>query len=269
MVAVPFRNEPDAEKPILVIPDVHQDLAFLQRAVTRAEREGAALIFLGDYVDAINPHWNDPAALRAVSRALPELASNHRSGCLFLAGNHDLQAIQNARHRAALLIAGDSEQVEKLDRALPAAAGHGELLGAWSSDFLLSWSLAATFHGFLLTHAGVARRYWPWGAAPDPAGQTRAFLTDCRVAWEKWLLRNEDGPLFEVGPGRGGRNAPVGGPLWLDWDSEFVDDLPLPQVVGHTRGREARRKDRSWCIDASQTCVGLLDADRGLRVLKL
>ena len=62
--------------------------------------------------------------------------------------------------------------------------------------------------------------------------------------------------------------APVGGPLWLDWDSEFVDDLPLPQVVGHTRGREARRKDRSWCIDATQTCAGLIDPNAGLRILK-
>lgn len=259
----------DAEQPVLIVPDIHQDVGFLQRVVARAEREDAALVFLGDYVDGIDPRWRDISALRAVARALPELAATHRRGCVFLAGNHDVQALQAGRHRAALLLAGEHEQVEKLDRAIPFAAGYGELLGMWSRDFLLGWKLSAIAHGTLITHAGVARRYWPWGASPGPEDQALVFLADCETAWEKWLLRNEDGPLFEVGPGRGGRNAPVGGPLWLDWDTEFVDDLPMPQVVGHTRGREARRKDRSWCIDAAQTCVGLLDPDLGLQVLKI
>ncbi len=261
--------ELDPERPALVVPDVHQDLGFLQRAVTRAEREGAGLLFLGDHVDAIDPHWNQPAALRAVTRALPELAAAHRHGCRFVVGNHDVQAIQAARHRADLLLAGDGEQVAKLDHALPSAAGYGELLGAWTSEFLRAWHIGTTLHGFVLTHAGVARRHWPWGAAPDPAGQLAAFLSETQATWEKWLRTNEGGPLFQAGPGRGGHHAPVGGPLWLDWDSEFVDDLPFPQIVGHTRGREPRRKDRSWCLDATQTCVGLLDADRGLRVLKI
>jgi hypothetical protein len=57
--------------------------------------------------------------------------------------------------------------------------------------------------------------------------------------------------------------------LWLDWDTEFVDDLPLPQVVGHTRGAHARNKDRSWCIDCAQTSVALLDPDFGLSILPL
>ncbi len=266
---MPIHPEPDSELPVVVVPDVHQDLDFFQRAVALAEREEASLVFLGDYVDSIDPHWRDPASLRAVSRALPELALSHRGGCVFIAGNHDVQALQAARHRAALLIAGDRAQVEKLDNAMPSASHYGDLLGAWSKDFLLGWRLATTAHGFLLSHAGVARRHWPWGETRDPVEQTNLFLADAQTAWEKWLLRNEDGPLFQAGPARGGRDAPVGGPLWLDWDVEFVDDLPLPQVVGHTRGREPRRKDRSWCIDAAQTCVALIDPDLGLRVLRV
>jgi hypothetical protein len=252
----------------LVVPDVHQDLGFLERVVVRAVKEGAGLVFLGDYVDGANPEWRAPAALRAVAEALPELAESHGPGCVFLAGNHDVQALQVARHRAALLIAGDEEQVARLDAALPQAASYAGLLGAWSQAFLQEWRMAEVVHGFLLSHAGVARRFWPWGASPERAGQTEAFLRETDAAWARWLLKDEEGPLFDVGPGRGGRVAPVGGPLWLDWDSEFVDDLPLPQVVGHTRAREARRKDRSWCIDAGQTCAGLIDPDAGLRVLK-
>ena len=252
-----------------MVPDVHQNLEFLELAVNRAQAEGARLVFLGDFVDAVDGRWRDPAALAAVARVLPELAETHAPGCIFIAGNHDVQALQLARHRAALLIAGDEEQVAKLDAAMPTAASYAKLLGAWSQDFLRGWRLAEVAHGFLLSHAGVARRFWPWVAAPDVAGQARALLREADVAWERWLLKNEVGPLFEVGPGRGGRDAPVGGPLWMDWDREFVDDLPLPQVVGHTLGREARRKDRSWCIDASQTCVALIEPKSGLRVVQL
>lgn len=266
---VPLHFKIEADRPVLVVPDVHQDLGFLERAVKRAEREHAALVFLGDHADAVDAKWRDPAALAAVARVLPELAETHAGGCVFIAGNHDVQALQVARHRAALLIAGDEEQVAKLDAAMPGAPSYGNLLGAWPQGFLREWRLAAVVHGYLLSHAGVARRYWPWADAPDAAGQARAFLSQADAAWERWLLRNEEGPFFEVGPGRGGRDAPVGGPLWLDWDKEFVDDLPLPQVVGHTRGREARRKDRSWCIDASQTCVAVIEPDVGLRVVKL
>jgi len=244
-------------------------MEFLERAVSRAQAEDASLIFLGDYVDAVDAQWRNPAVLASVARVLPELAETHAPGCVFIAGNHDVQALQVARYRASLLIAGDEEHVAKLDAAMPLAASYAKLLGAWSQEFLRGWRLAAVAHGFLLSHAGMARRFWPWSVAPDVEGQTRALLSEAEVAWERWLIKGEEGPLFEAGPGRGGRVAPVGGPLWMDWDYEFVDDLPLPQVVGHTRGREARRKDRSWCIDASQNCVALIERDIGLRVIKL
>jgi hypothetical protein len=251
------------------VPDVHQDLGFFERAVRRAEQERARLVFLGDQVDSIDPRWRDPSALRAIARAVRELAETHRGGCTFIAGNHDVQALQVGRHRAGLLLAGDDAQVEKLDRAMPAAPHYAELLGAWPRGFLQTWRLAATAHGYLLSHAGVARRHWPWAASAHADGQAAVFLADAQTAWEKWLFHDQEGPLFAVGPARGGRDAPVGGPLWLDWDVEFVDDLPMAQIVGHTRGREPRRKDRSWCIDAAQTCVGLIDPDLGFRALRV
>jgi hypothetical protein len=134
---------------------------------------------------------------------------------------------------------------------------------------LRSWRIAATCHGFLLSHAGVARRFRPWEAAPDTAGQTDAFIKRSTADWLNWLDRGADSPLFAVGPARGGKLSPLGGPLWLGWDNEFVDELALLQLAGHTRGREARRKHPSWCLDGSQSCAGLLEPVLGLRVVKI
>lgn len=258
-----------SDRPVLLVPDVHQDLDFLERAVDLARRESATLVFLGDYVDSINPRWRSPAAQRAIATALIELPRTHRPGCVFHVGNHDMQALRVARYRAALLADGNTAQITQLDAALPEAPSYAELPGLWPVSFLRTWRISSFVHGFLLSHAGVARLHWPWLASPEPATQAQTFLAQATATWENWVDKNEDSPLFEVGPGRGGTRAAVGGPLWLDWDSEFVDDLPLPQIVGHTRGAQARHKDRSWCIDCAQTTVALLDPDFGLRILPL
>ncbi len=257
------------DRPVLVVPDVHQDLGFLQRAAALAAQEGAGLVFLGDYVDTLDRRWRGEPAIRAIANALPELAETHPHGCLFLAGNHDVMALQIAYSRARQLLTGRAELLATVQDARQPEANYATLLGAWPQTFLRTWRIAAVCHGFLLSHAGVARRFWPWEAAPDTAGQTRAFIKHSTEDWLKWLDHGADSPLFAVGPARGGKLSPIGGPLWLDWDNEFVDDLALPQLVGHTRGREARRKHRSWCLDGSQSCAGLLDPVLGLRVVKI
>ncbi|AKC83558.1 hypothetical protein IMCC26134_13650 [Verrucomicrobia bacterium IMCC26134] len=259
----------NTELPVLVVPDVHQDLVFLQRAVALAEQEGAGLAFLGDYVDSINPRWRNAQALEDIAKALPQLAQSHRHGCLFLAGNHDVMALKTAHSRARQLISGHDDLIASLQAGLQPENNYSALIGAWPGQFLHTWQIAAVCHGFILSHAGVARRFWPWAAAPDHIGQTKAFIESSSRAWICWLEEGTDNPLFAVGPARGGKLSPIGGPLWMDWDAEFVDDLELPQIVGHTRGHEPRRKNRSWCIDASQSCVGLLDPSHGLRLVKL
>lgn len=259
----------DLDQPVLLVPDVHQNLAFLEAAVKRADIEGARLCFLGDFVDGSNPQWTGAAALRATAELLAELCTTRAAGCSVLVGNHDFDALRVARFRRAREVEGDRKAVAELDAALPSAPGYALLLELWPGALLETWGIAAFYHDMLMSHAGVARRHWPWSASGDPHEQAQAFILASDKAWRRWVQTDDEHPLFSAGPGRGGIDAPVGGPLWLDWDSEFVDDLPFPQAVGHTRSDVVRRKDRSWCLDAAQTRVGLLDPDFGLRELKL
>ena len=61
---------------------------------------------------------------------------------------------------------------------------------------------------------------------------------------------------------RGGEQ-PCGGITWQDWNDEFRDDLPCPQLVGHTSSSDgARQQGRSWCIDGGQTCYACLSGER-------
>ena len=55
-------------------------------------------------------------------------------------------------------------------------------------------------------------------------------------------------PLLRAGWVRGGDQA-KGGCTWLDWDEEFEDIPGVPQIVGHTIGKEPRWKGASLCLD--------------------
>lgn len=60
----------------------------------------------------------------------------------------------------------------------------------------------------------------------------------------------------------------MGGPLWLDWESEFVDELPYRQIVSHSADSEPRQKGHSWCIDCGQQAYWILE-DRELESVSL
>ena len=44
----------------------------------------------------------------------------------------------------------------------------------------------------------------------------------------------------------------------MDWSSEFIDALEVPQILGHTRWPEEPTIGRSRCIDLGQVGYGVL-----------
>lgn len=82
--------------------------------------------------------------------------------------------------------------------------------------------------GFLISHAGIAK----------------GLLEFLNVDYETYL-REKD--FYQIGFARGG-SCPVGGLFWCDFHFEF-ECIDIPQIVGHTRGKEIRQIENSYCID--------------------
>jgi hypothetical protein len=239
----------------LVIPDIHQDITFLSGILEREDLfRFDQVILLGDYFDAKSAAYAGEAATRLVATAVQELVASFPRKVRLLWGNHDLIY---CRLREYVLRVGEQgisdqpmerEMRETFQRAL-------WINEVWDGETWFRLELAVQLDDLLFSHAGIHPDFWP--AAQTPAAALEALLSQ----WDGVignLFENEEHPLLGAGPARGGVQ-PVGGPLWLDWNAEFVDGLPFRQIVGHSAGSQPRQKDRSWCIDCTQQAYGIVE----------
>jgi len=236
----------------VIVPDLHEDIAWASRVLEQEKEAGADIIaFLGDYFDTAAKH-NVRVGKRAVCDWLLQVREEWRGRSLFLLGNHDVQYLESkpaceGHHQPR------GKHFYRCGSAFTAAGAHNVAKGL-PQVFWDDARLFAVVNGYLLSHAGLARAFWPMAANLDQA--LEALQQECEQA----LLSISHRPhrLLDAGKVRGG-DAAIGGLTWLDWNEEFADDLPLPQIVGHTGDNSgARRRGRSWCIDGRQTCYGIL-----------
>ena len=247
----------------LVIPDVHQDLAWVERVLARENADGTAtdsaappppdlIVFLGDYFDS-HRKPRERASVAATCAWLDATRQRLGDRAIFLLGNHDIQYLEA---RPACL-------ARRTPRILGTQCGSAfthntakRIVKDLSPEFWRAARLFVCVNGWLLSHAGLAPAHWP--AAPTTAESLALLDQQCRTALEALALLRPVHPLLQAGLVRGG-DAPVGGITWLDWDHEFEDTLPLPQLVGHTSDLGgARQRGHSWCLDGMQSCYGIL-----------
>lgn len=252
---------------ILLVPDIHQNPDFLEGVLER-ERDGAhsEVILLGDLLDARREVDKREARLREVFRLVADIP--RITGCMrpatLLWGNHDRKYWV---HRGVLAEASERPTAERMlyltDYDLSLRTAHVLFETDEDSAFrpeapVMLWQrhalLAVARHNHLISHAGVHPAVWPSGRE----------LEDGVAALNARMRQLADtagpdtrSPLTAAGPPRGGL-APQGGPLWLDFEQEFVDTLPFPQICGHTAGEGVRVIGRSHCLDGGQTTYGVL-----------
>ena len=225
----------------LIIPDLHQRVHILREALETPDWSRA--VVLGDLFDDFQPTISSGDMAGQVM----DVKQKYGEDVLFLVGNHDLPYYFAApicrRHQSphlARLIYGCSgysnNKAEEISKVL-------------DDDFIYSCRLLAYRNGFLLSHGGVL----PQDLSPAPGlsdGDVLYNLTE--EAFNLWRdFRNPTSsrhPFFRVGTSRGGP-ASTGGLLWCDWNVDFFDGLPWPQIVGHTMDRHVRRNNRSFCLD--------------------
>lgn len=242
----------------LLIPDVHQDVAWVARILAR-EQDCDFVVFLGDYFDTRLKRARVGKA--ATCEYLLEVRQVLRGRVRFLLGNHDIQYLEA---KPACDLHRKARQLFYRCGSAFTHAGAQKVAKHLPKEFWDDARLFVAMNGFLMSHAGLAREFWPRADSTDAS--LAALQRECAEALV--TMRREPHRLLDAGSVRGG-DAAIGGITWLDWDAEFTDELPLPQIVGHTGNAVgARCKGRSWCIDGLQTCYGLLTPS-GLEVRRV
>ncbi|MCH8475354.1 MAG: metallophosphoesterase [Opitutales bacterium] len=234
----------------LILPDLHQDIEWAELVLEKEADQTDQIVFLGDYFDSRKP-VSDIASARETAGFIKEVKDRFGDRVTLLVGNHDLPYIEGAPAFAK----GISDFSPQYPCSGFEPAKGREIFTEWDLPWLSHLRLLTEVQGFLLSHAGIAPEFWP--NESTPAKSLAEFQNRCQTAWENF--REQDEPLLSAGESRGGFQE-TGGLLWLDWNDEFVDALPYPQIVGHTVdfSQGLRKKGRSYCLDNAQSTYGIL-----------
>ncbi|EDY82145.1 hypothetical protein VDG1235_1765 [Verrucomicrobiia bacterium DG1235] len=229
------------ERNCLVIPDVHQHIrwvdAILEKEATSAER----IVFLGDYFDAKHQAAASPAETARYISSLSKAYPKNRFS--FLVGNHDLAYLydfQNLRGKSPVMPNPYSCSNYMLEES-PSISKN------LSPAFVASLEPFTFASGYLLSHAGLHLSFYETASNPKDEKPLDSLYRKLKAELKR-LPKTRMPELAAVGFVREGRD-PVGGLTWQDWHREFEDDLPWPQIVGHTILAETQSKGRSWNLD--------------------
>lgn len=229
---------------ILLIPDVHQDLSWANEILDRHDEEVDYIVLLGDYFDSFNPKFS----VKETCVWLKQIKEKYKEKIIFLLGNHDLsyyEACFNKKDKELINFASGftNSKAEKIKKE--------SML-----SFFQECEPMVLCNGYLVSHAGISPNFW------HPVLNKKEALLSIYCDLTQKILPNchiFDNKLLGAGLSRGGSQT-IGGIFWLDFHEEFTDDIPYPQIVGHTGSNdyEIRQCGRSFCIDGNQTTYALL-----------
>lgn len=204
---------------VLVVGDIHHDLAAADRLIQEHRSRASHVVILGDVFDT----WGDgPATMQQSCLWLAERMTDDK--WTFVAGNHDVSYL--SRGNRLYFCPGWAPEKQRIFERICGDLARKKM------------RFAVNVGPWLLTHAGVT--------ANLIGGRSVAPLV--MAADEAWvgMLRGRSHPLLGCGRARGGADS-VGGLTWCDWRREFTPSAGIRQICGHTpcpgvvRGRHLRR----------------------------
>lgn len=240
-------------KNVLVISDVHQNLAWMKTVMEYEKGNFTRLLFNGDIIH----HRKSTKMItgtRETARFYKSLIDNYDVNM----GNHELPIMESWRQNS--MLKNRKFIINHATGYTKSSSLHFNREMTWSD-----WRKVTMFrvvNGWLVSHAGIGHGEWGYG---DVDYNLQRIWDASQDAFEHVDLRPHD--LFRVGAARSTDDSALpGGPIWKDWDSEFVGDLPLPQVVGHTTLEYmVRQKGNSYNIDGEQTTYALISENGDIK----
>ena len=233
----------------MVIPDVHQDIAWVER-ILRKEKDWDHCVFLGDYFDT-KRKVDEVAGIRETARFIKELGERFGDRVTFLWGNHDIPYWEMKKRMRT----GNTEEFFYDAGVLIRKSKVHQIFKEWDDNFVARLRLFQPVNGVLLSHAGVDRSLWPEAETSEESFQM--LEQSCKEAL--LTIHRQRHPLLMAGASRGGI-MPVGGITWNCWIGDFCSNIPIPQIVGHTASDSGvRQKGKSYCIDGGQTCYAVIE----------
>ena len=231
----------------LVMPDVHQNLDWVEEVLAEEASNVEGVVFLGDYFDA---KISNPPSPQTTADYFLKIEKRLGKPVALLVGNHDLPYLYDIQKQDS-----NARQTGLNPYSCSHYHPHASegIAAKWTLPFRSKLRAMVMVNGYLLSHAGLHSDYLP------NANQKALEELDEQLRRSLETLTTKAHPaLASVSPARGGTD-PVGGVTWQDWHQEFEDSLPWPQIVGHTALETPQQNGRSWNLDTRGHHYALLD----------
>jgi hypothetical protein len=240
----------------LIIPDIHQDLAGLNKIFKIEKLESFdEIIFLGDWFDSF---YEPPrvASFKDTCLFLRDLVWSNKYGkMIFLVGNHDLAYIYNNKSggynsvHPSITYWCSGVTKSKISTFRKVFYDKG-LKDDW---FFVNFKIAHSSQGWFFSHAGIVERQIPYAFTVEEV--INKVLPDVWLNFRNITYR-QNALISAVGVARGGQDN-VGGLLWLDYYNEFNASPNIgKQVFGHSYVAEPtatalNTEYESWNLDTN------------------
>ena len=237
----------DAEQ-VLLICDIHQDTSWATAVLEKEKGNYDHIIFNGDWFDTHKT--TSISGITETAKLLKSCIDGKYGPATFILGNHDAPYLE--AHKSSVVY----KKPTHLNTFCPGFTNSKSLKVSkvLSQEDWRKFSMFCEFGHYIISHAGICSPFWSEYKSVDENLDKIWAETEEAIQ----LISLKPSKYLSPGLSRGGIET-VGGLNWADWDCDFLDNLPIRQIVGHTmKYNTVRKTGMSYCVDGAQTTYCML-----------